>query len=214
MDYFSELIKIKSEIDKFLFHHEIDDDKRISATSELFTIFFQNQFVLIFLEKTACKNLPASEMKKIKKSLNEIGVALSELKSVDGEAMMYLSMTKVSLQRSLGYDFVVDDICLSRKILLDSVLSEFFNWSVKYGYSFSTSNGLIPDGNIFHLFVKGFKYIGFQEGWFGSFGASDGGGLVRRELIAFKKNRSNVSRVIPVCMKVISEVGRRNGLLI
>lgn len=212
MDYFSELVQIKSEIDKFLSHHEIDDGKRSSAASELFAIWFQNQFSLLFLEKTACKNLPASEMGKAKKSLNEIGVALSELKSVDGEAMMYLSMIKANLQRSLGYDFVVDDLCLSRQIILDSVLNEFFNWAARHDFSFSTSNGDISEFNIFRLFVRGCEYIGFQECWFGSFESIDG--LVKPKLRLLKKNPSGVSKSIPICMKVISEIGRRNGFLI
>ena len=114
--------------------------------------------------------------------------------------------------KSIDYNFIVDDVCLSRIILLDGVLNEFFNWSIEYGFSFSTSNGVISENNIFNLFVDGCEYIGFEVQWFGKFQSIEG--LIKPKLAALKRNSSDVSlRGIPVCMRVISEIGRRNGFL-
>lgn len=212
MDYFYEIVQVKNKIEDFLIFHEQSVACRSSAASHLFVIWLENKHTLNFLEKIFCKNLPASEVAEINKSLSEINNALLMLKSVDAEVREYFSRIEAGLRKSIDYDFIVDDVCLSRQILLDGVLSEFFNWSIEYGFSFSTSNGVISENNIFNLFVDGCEYIGFEVQWFGKFQSIEG--LIKPKLAALKRNSSDVSlRGIPVCMRVISEIGRRNGFL-
>ena len=212
MDYFYEIVQVKNKIEDFLIFHEQDVICRASAASHLFLIWLENKHALNFLEKIFCKNPPASEVAEINKSLSEINDALLMLKSVDAEVREYFSRIEAGLRKSIDYDFVVDDVCLSRKILLDGVLNEFFNWSIEYGFSFSTSNGIISENNIFNLFVDGCEYIGFEVQWFGKSQSIEG--LIKPKLAALKRSSSDVSlRGIPVCMRVISEIGRRNGFL-
>lgn len=212
MNYFYEIVQVKNKIEDFLIFHEQDVAYRASAASHLFVIWLENKHTLDFLEKIFCKNLPASEVAEINKSLSEINNALLMLKSVDAEVREYFSRIEAGLRKSIDYDFIVDDVCLSRIILLDGVLNEFFNWSIEYGFSFSTSNGVISENNIFNLFVDGCEYIGFEVQWFGKFESIEG--LIKPKLAALKRNSSDVSlRGIPVCMRVISEIGRRNGFL-
>lgn len=212
MDYFYEIVKVKNKIEDFLIFHEQDVIYRASAASHLFVIWLENKHALNFLEKIFCKNLPASEVAEINKSLSEINDALLMLKSVDAEVREYFSRIEAGLRKSIDYDFIVDDVCLSRQIILDGVLNEFFNWSIEYGFSFSTSNGVISENNIFNLFVDGCEYIGFEVQWFGKFQSIEG--LIKPKLAALKRSSSDVSlRGIPACMRVISEIGRRNGFL-
>lgn len=212
MNYFYEIVQVKNKIEDFLIFHEQDVAYRASAASHLFVIWLENKHTLSFLEKIFCKNLPASEVAEINKSLSEINNALLMLKSVDAEVREYFSRIEAGLRKSIDYNFIVDDVCLSRIILLDGVLNEFFNWSIEYGFSFSTSNGVISENNIFNLFVDGCEYIGFEVQWFGKFQSIEG--LIKPKLAALKRNSSDVSlRGIPVCMRVISEIGRRNGFL-
>lgn len=212
MNYFYEIVQVKNKIEDFLIFHEQDVAYRASAASHLFVIWLENKHTLSFLEKIFCKNLPASEVAEINKSLSEINNALLMLKSVDAEVREYFSRIEAGLRKSIDYNFIVDDVCLSRIILLDGVLNEFFNWSIEYGFSFSTSNGVISENNISNLFVDGCEYIGFEVQWFGKFQSIEG--LIKPKLAALKRNSSDVSlRGIPVCMRVISEIGRRNGFL-
>ena len=146
------LVWVVPWVTDFLIFHEQDVIFRASAASHLFLIWLENKHALNFLEKIFCKNLPASEVAEINKSLSEINDALLMLKSVDAEVREYFSRIEAGLRKSIDYDFVVDDVCLSRKILLDGVLNDFFNWSIEYGFSFSTSNGIISENNIFNLF--------------------------------------------------------------
>ncbi|MBN9366993.1 MAG: hypothetical protein J0H59_08140 [Comamonadaceae bacterium] len=114
MDYFYEIVQVKNKIEDFLIFHEQDVAYRASAASHLFVIWLENKHALNFLEKIFCKNLPASEVAEINKSLSEIKDALLMLKSVDAEVREYFPRIEAGLRKSIDYNFIVDDACLSR----------------------------------------------------------------------------------------------------